>query len=210
MIGGGQSLTDWFRVKKNTGGTDYEILSGLTGETVAAARTDKAFSLIELADTKPQFQDDGTVQISFDNYQDDDDLYAFLEAVNPPGTSSGASKPDVTLETGVKKLGSSGSGDSLVLGLTYGAYSTDGTKVKVLASLGNVKKTSGSWGQKADDWSKPTFEFVGSIAEFDLEIAAGLFHSGVGGIVDAIDIATKIPKIAKGAGFARKFVTKHT
>ncbi len=210
MIGGGQSLTDWFRVRKNTGGTDYEILSGLTGETVATARTDKAFSLIELADTKPQFQDDGTVQISFDNYQDDEGLYDFLDAVNPPASSSGASKPDVTLETGVKKLGSSGSTDSLVLGLTYGAYSTDGTKIKCLASLGNIKKTSGSYGQKADDWSKPTFEFVGTIAEFDLEIAAGIFHSGVGGLIDATDVATKIPKIAKGAGYARKFVAKHT
>ncbi|QLH52736.1 MAG: hypothetical protein CH6_0009 [Candidatus Kapaibacterium sp.] len=208
-ISGGQSLTDFFRVAKNTAGTDYEILSGLTGSTVAAARSDKAFSLVELVDTKPQFQEDGTVKISFENYQDDPALYDFLDTINPPASTTSAKAPEYTLENGVKK-GVGGSGDSLVLAITYGAYSEDGTKIKVLVALGHVARTSGSWGQKADDWSKPTFEFNGVKAEFDLEIDAALFHSGTDGLVDATDVGTKIPKIPKNACFVRKFVNKHT
>lgn len=207
-ISGGQSLTDFFRVAKNTSGTDYEILSGLTGSTVATTRANKAFSLVELVDTKPQFQEDGTVKISFENYQDNVELYDFLDAINPPDSTSSSKAPEYTLENGIKK-GASSSSDSLVLAISYGAYSEDGTKIKVLAALGHIVRTSGSWSQKADDWSKPTFEFAGVKAEFDLEIADAIFHSGTGGLVDATDVASKIPKIPKNACFVRKFVTKH-
>ncbi len=206
-ISGGQSLTDFYRVAKNAAGNDYEILSGLTGSTVATSRNNKAFSLVELVDTKPQFQEDGTVKISFENYQDDPTLYEFLDTVNPPDSQSAAKLPEYTLENGIKK-GTSGGGDTLVLAISYGAYSEDGTKVKVLVALGTISRTSGSWSQKADDWSKPTFEFNGVKAEFDLEIAADLFHSGTNGIVDATDVATKIPKIPRNACFVRKFVNK--
>ncbi len=210
MISGGQSLTDFYRVRVASSGNAYEILEGLTGTAVAADRSDKAFSLVELVDTKPQFQEDGTVKITFDNYQDDPELYEFLDTVNPPSSSSGVKLPDVVLENGVKKVGTGGTNDSLVLAITYGAYSADGTKVKVLASLGYVSRTSGSWSQKADDYSKPTFEFVGTKAEYDLNIGANLFHSGTGGLVDPTDVAAKIPKIPKGAGFVRKFVAKQS
>jgi hypothetical protein len=210
MISGGQSLTDFYRVAKNTAGDDYVILKGLTGTTAATARADKAFSLVELVDTKPAFQEDGTVKITFENYQDDPELYDFLDAVNPPAVASGSKLPDVLLENGVKKLGSGGANDSLVLAISYGAYSADGTKIKVLVAIGNVSRTSGSWSQKADDYSKPSFEFTGTKAEFDLEIDAALFHSGTGGLVDATDVAAKIPKIPKNAGFVRKFVAKKT
>ena len=209
MIGGGNSLTDLFRVKVNTGGTDYEILQGLTGNTVATARANKALSLIELEDTKPSFQEDGTVQISFDQHQDDQDLLDFLDAVNPPIVGASGGIAEKTLENGVKIGGGSSSSDSLVLLISYGAYSADGTKLKVLVSLGHVKRTSGSYSQKYGDSSKPSFEFVGIKAQFDLEIAAGIFHSGAGGLVDATAIATELPKLAKDAGFARKFCTKH-
>ena len=208
MISGGQSLTDFYRVAKNSNGTDYVILSGLTGNTEATTRGDKAYSLVELVDTKPAFQEDGTVKITFENYQDDPELYEFLDTVNPPAVASGAKLPDVTFENGVKKVGSGGVNDSLVLAISYGAYSADGSKIKVLVALGYVSRTSGSWSQKADDYSKPSFEFNGTKAEFDLEIAPELFHSGTGGLVDPTDVATKIPKIPKNAGFVRKFVAK--
>lgn len=208
-ISGGQSLTDFFRVAKNTNNTDYEILSGLTGNTVATTRANKAFSLVELVDTKPQFQEDGTVKISFENYQDDAALYNFLDAVNPPNSTATSKAPEYTLENGVKKGGSSGT-DTLVLAITYGAYSEDQATIKVLVALGNIARTSGSWSQKADDWSKPTFEFNGVKAEFDLEINASLFHSATGGLVDPDDVATKIPKIPQNACFVRKFVAKQS
>jgi len=203
MISGGQNQTDFFRVQKNTAGTDYEILADITGTTVALLNSDKAFMLNELADTKINFQEDGTVQVSFDNYQDDDDIYAFLDAVNPPEESAAVDLPDVLLENGVKRTSSSTG--NLVLGITYGALSADGTKIKTAVYLGTIKRTSGSYGQKADDWSKPTFEFEGVKAEFDLDIIAALYDST---ILDATDVGTKLPKIATNAGFARKFVTK--
>lgn len=206
-ISGGQSLTDFYRVAKNSQGNDYVILQGLTGTQAATSRSHKAFSLVELVDTKPQFQEDGTVKISFENYQDDPALYEFLDTVNPPDSPTAAKLPEYTLENGLKK-GTSSSSDSLVLAISYGAYSEDGSKVKVLVALGNISRTSGSWSQKADDWSKPSFEFVGVKAEFDLEIDAALFHSGEGGIIDATDVATKIPKIPKNACFVRRFVNK--
>jgi hypothetical protein len=206
MISGGKNQTDLFRVKKNTGETDYEILSGLTGSTVATVRaTHKALTLNELVDTKVSPQEDGTVQISFDNYQDDEAILDFLEAVNPPTASVSSGLPDVTFENGVKKTGSTSSSDSLVLAISYGGNNEAGTKVKVTVALGNIKRTSGAFSQKYDDYSKPTFEFVGIKAEFTLEIAAALFDAT---IIDATDVATAIPSILQYAGGKTKYVTK--
>lgn len=205
MISGGKNQTDLYRVKENTGGTDYEILSGLTGSGLATVRaTHKALTLNELVDTKITPQDDGTLQVSFDNYQDDDAILDFLEAVNPPTASASGSLPDVTFENGVKRTGSTSSSDSLVLLISYGATNEANTKAKVTVALGNIKRSSGAFSQKYDDYSKPTFEFVGVKAEYDLEIAAGLFDAS---IIDATDVATAIPKIAQYAAYKTKFVT---
>jgi hypothetical protein len=203
MVHGGQNQIDIFRVAKNTGGTAYEILADITGTTVASANTDKAIVMQELEDTKPSFQDDGTVQISLEQYQDDDNLLDFLDAINPPDEAPAAELPDVTFENGVKKVGAASG--SKVLIISYGAFSEDGTKIRMLVAFGSIKRSSGSFGSKADAWSKPTFEFVGTKCEFDLTIAAALYDAAV---IDATDIASKLPKIPKNACFARKYVTK--
>jgi hypothetical protein len=203
MIHGGQNQIDIFRVQKNTGGTAYEILADITGTSVATANTDKAIALEEIEGTKPAFQEDGTVQMTLDQYQDNDDFLDFLDAINPPDEAPSANLPDVTLENGVKKIGSA-SGNKILI-ISYGGYSEDGTKLKVLAAFGAIKRTSGSYDQKADAYSKPTFEFVGVKTEFDLTIASALFDANV---VDATDVGTKIPKIPNKACFQRKFVTK--
>ena len=206
MISGGKNKTVLYRVVKNTGETDYEIRAGLTGTTLATVEaTHKALILNELVDTKITPQEDGTDQISFDNYQDDEDILSFLEAINPPAAASSGSLPEVKFENGVKTASGASSSDSLVLAISYGANNEAGTKVKVHASLGNIKRTSYAYSQKADDYSKPSFEFVGVKAEFDLEIAAGLFDAT---IINATQVLTEFPKIYRYAGHRTVFVTK--
>ncbi len=62
---GGQSKTDFYRVKWN--GTAYQVLDKLT-DTVATAptTTNVAASLDYISSTKVAFQDDGSLQLSWD------------------------------------------------------------------------------------------------------------------------------------------------
>ena len=205
MIGGGQNQCDLYLVTVDTGA--YKVLAGISGTTEAATRaTDVALTLDELVDTKPAFQDDGTVKISFDNYKDDQDLLDFLDAVNPVSSSSAVSKPDVLFENGVKKTSAVSSTASLVLAICYGAKNADGD-VKVLAALGNIARTSGSYNQKADGWSQPSFEYIGVKAEYDVAIDAALFDAT---LISATDVASALPEISQYAGYKVAFVAEPT
>lgn len=199
-----QSRTDFFRVKKDSTSKIYSILSGLTGSTAATAVANRAFSVSEIADTKPTFQDDGTVKTSFDNYEDTPEFLDFLNAINPPTAASASGKSEWKKENGEKRGGSNTSTNNYILSITYGIGYIEGTtkKIKMLVALGTIAKSSGSYSQKADDWSKPTLEFTGTlVTDNDLTIAAALFDPSI-----ATDVALKIPEIPVNACYVNKFV----
>lgn len=176
-LSGGQSRVDFYRVD----GTNEDLLVIKDGAFTSTATdtTDIAHSLTLLEQSQFQFQEDGTVNVTLTNYEDTETLADFLEDVLPdPTTLTGA--PEFKLETGQKLGGSTGGKDKLVLAVFYGAQTgttavTD--KMKTITALGNLKATSGSFTQKADEWSKPQIEFAGTKATSLLTVATGLYAS---------------------------------
>ena len=176
------------------------IVQGLTGSTAATSETHKAIILQLLEDANQQYQEDGTVKITFKNFQDNKALNDFLNAVAKP-TAATAARPERKTQDG-QTHGGSASGE-YILACYYGGEDTE-DGVKTIAAFGNIAKTSGSHTDKYNEWTDPTVEFVGSLAPADLTIAAGLFDPT---IVDATNVGVKIPEIAKGECWVREFVT---
>ena len=203
LLTGGQNKLVLFRVKKNSGGTDYEILSDITGAVVAAAESDAAIILQQTEKTTVSPQEDGTINIDLDQYKLDDDMYQFLDNVNDPAAAASSDLTAVKYENSVED-GGTAEGGTLVLGIMYGAAHSGNSTVNVVAGLYAVARTSGGFEQASGAYSKPSFSLVGKKAEFAITIPAALFDST---IVDATDVGTKIPEIPERASFKRRFVT---
>jgi hypothetical protein len=197
-IGNAKNQTDFYRVTYD--GSALAIVSGLTGTTAAAALTDRAFSLDLIEEAPPQYQDTGAINVTFNQFADDKALNDFLNAVAKP-KATGSSRPERFTQSGVKH-GGSGSSDYVLMVYYGGADDTDGIKVTV--AIGKLSPASGSHSDKYNEWTNPVVEFVGAVAPAELVIPAALFDST---IVDATNVATKIPKILEGEGFVREFVT---
>ena len=165
---GGQNTNYFFRVKK--GASSYTIVQ-IDGETAATLLTDASLKLTETQKTRPEFQDDGTVNGTWENYQWGGDVLAFLNAVaRPAGNASRL--PEWYNEKGVKK--GPADADSLVLWINYGAYDSDNSKYYVQFALGIIKASSGSHDQQSGDYAKPVLSFEGRFAEFALTVPVGL------------------------------------
>lgn len=196
-VGNAKRKVDFLRISDS--GTAYSILAELTGSTAATANADKAYRADMIEEAPIQYQEDGTVKVAFKQLADDSELNDFLNALAKPAATT-AVRPERTLQDGTKVGGSSS--NNLVLAIYYGGEeATDGIKTTVM--IGSIAATSGSHTDKSNEWTEPTFEFVGSLAKYDLTIAAALFDVT---ILDATDVATKIPKITKGTGYERQFV----
>lgn len=197
-IGNAKNQTDFYRVTYD--GSALAIVQGLTGSTVATTLTHRAFRLDLIEEAPPQFQDTGAVNITFNQFADDKALNDFLNAVAKPKAST-ASRPERFTQNGVK-YGGAGSSDYILAIYYGGADDTDG--IKVTAALGKLSAASGSHNDKYNEWTNPVVEFTGAVAPAELVIPAALFDPT---IVDATNVATKIPKILEGEGFVREFVT---
>lgn len=197
-IGNAQNQVDFYRV--NWDGTTISIVQGLTGTTAATTRTHKAHTLDLVEEAPLQYQDTGAVNVAFNQFQDDKALNDFLNAVAKPSASS-AARPERFTQDG-QKFGGAATGSYILMVYYGGADDTDG--VKVTAAFGQISATSGSHSDKYNEWTNPTVEFVGALTPADLDIAAALFDAT---IVDATNVATKIPEIPRGEGFVREFVT---
>lgn len=198
-IGNAQNQVDFYRVDWD--GTDLTIVSGLTGTTEATTRaTHKAHTLDLVEEAPLQYQDTGAVNVAFNQFADDKALNDFLNAVAKPSAAA-AARPERFTQDG-QKFGGAATGSYILMIYYGGAEATDG--VKVTAAFGQISATSGSHSDKYNEWTNPTVEFVGALAPADLTIAAGLFDAT---IVNATNVATKIPDIPNGEGFVREFVT---
>lgn len=198
-VGNAKSKLDIFRL--NDTGSAFTILGALTGSTAATANANKAYRLDMIEEAPFQYQEDGTIKLSLKQLADDTALNDVLNALAKPAATS-AVRAERTLQDGTKLGGSSSS--NLCLFIYYGGEeATDG--VKVTAWVGSISATSGSHTDKYNEWTEPTFEISGSLAKYDVTIAAALFDATV---LNATDVGTKIPKINKGTCYERKFVTK--
>lgn len=145
---GGAGLTEFYEVTETAG-----------AYTVAAT---PSFSLTEIKESKFDRQEDGTLKASFTQMEDSEALETFLNAFAlPPADSTGTLAP-VNLENGAKRGGGSATG-KMVLAVSYGATNDEATKKrKVTFAFGSIAATSGSWSQKYNESTDPSFEFVGS------------------------------------------------
>ncbi len=199
-LSGGQNQVDFFRVKLNEDDT-YSILSGLTGDSAITDRQGVAHTLKLVEEAPPQFQEGGTVNISFSQYEDTPQFNDFLNAFNPPVDSNSDLK-EIVLENSVK-IGGSSSSEFNVLMVQYGAENE--TEIKMLVALGKIKKTSGSHSTKYGEYSKPTLEFEGIKPVYKITLPSAIFDATK---LSATDVGTKLPELLKNQGFLRKFVTK--
>lgn len=170
MAFGGQNKAYFYRVKKNTGGTAYE-LKQLDGTTAADAYSEHSLLLDKTVQTDFQVDASGLPQISWDQDVDSAAYLAFLKAVC--GASGGGSVAERVYEDGTKAYGESGTSTELVLVVVYGqegdASDTTG-KIKVKAGLVTIPLTAYSDIQSATATNAPKMTAAGYKAEFDVTI----------------------------------------
>lgn len=198
----GQARTDFYRIAVNAGGTDYDVLEKLTAAVATTPTTsDVALTIREVESTKPTPNDDGTVNIEWEQYECGEDLWAFLDLVSvPPG---GKKKREWYREDG--QVRNASATDELILAIKYLFVDDDTTPTKVFvwATVGGLTANSGAVetkGAEEDDIIKPTLGFVGAKTEVDFTIPAALFRDTV---VTAGSVADFT--IPRGLGFKRKF-----
>lgn len=193
VVKGGRNQCDFYRLRKKSDGSGYEVLDQLGDEVVATPTTTaRALKLSGLiGSTKPQFQEDGTVKISFDQYEGGEAIWAFLDKVAVAAEET--SGQEITLEDGTKIGGSAGDDGELVLAVSY--LNTNalagGTKRFVLAAVGKISAASGSFETSGENYSKPSFEFNGVKNAVAVEIAAAMFDEGVVNVTAAETIPAK-------------------
>lgn len=197
----GHGIVDFFPIQKNTGGTDYEILDVSDVAVSAPTNSDKAYRNTLIGSTKPAFQEDGTVKLSWNNYDGGEDFNTFINRFAVPASTAGATLPDVQLETGVLETGASAT-SKLVLMIAYLHQEklTSATKRYALVAIGTVSPTSGSFETSGTDYSKPTLEFTSIKAAVACTVDKDLFDTAV------VTVASN-KSIALGKGFLREFLT---
>jgi len=213
VTSGGQSVHDIYVLKINSGGDDYDVYDIFTTPGTPATvssptrTTGKPLKLTEITQTDPAFQDDGTVQITWSNYDSDDDIWTFLDLLAKAPASGNL--PEYKLENGTERGGTS---DYLVLVISYLMKNENSTpnEIFLLSAIGTIARTSGSFTTNPDDYVKPTIIFNGSKSEIAYTIPTDLFYSHASdpdsGLVDAEDIVSLAPSISKSQCWWRKWV----
>jgi hypothetical protein len=113
------------------------------------------------------------------------------------------------MEDGAKLTNGASSGNYIIM-LAYTTVANN--KVKTIAAVGNIAKTSGSFGTKYEDWTSPTLEFTSSLTQADLSIPAGIFdmydsNNNASGVLAASSVAAAQVIPAKSS-YLRKYFTK--
>jgi hypothetical protein len=195
--------------RANYNGTNWSIYKTLTGTATAATPADAGYILTGLIEEgKYDYQEDGTLKVSWTQYNDDETFYNFLDVVAPV-TQTSSSRSSKNMEDGSKLSGDAASGDFVIM-LAYTTVANN--KVKTIAAVGNIAKTSGSFGTKYDDWASPTLEFTSALTQADLSIPAGLFDvydatNNSGGIL-AASAVSGAQVILNKTSYLRKYFTK--
>lgn len=204
---GGQAVHYFYRVKLKTDGSAYDVLDALT-DTVAGTPTltNAAFKLTEVGASKPQYQEDGSVKVSFDNYTTEEGFWTFLDKVAKP-TAAAITKPEVTKEDGTKKFTSATTGEQLIV-ISYYWPDDDATPADIFTHIafGGISPTSGSFESKGDGYAMPTLEFTGAKTEADLAVALAMFDDDILSASPGTDITGV--EIADGEGYWRKYCAK--
>lgn len=202
-----QNQCDVFRCHKDATTNEFAFYSGKTGTTAPAAYTDRLYRLKMLENTTIDRQEDGTVKLTFANYDDSPGFEEdFLQVINPASAASSSDKPEVIFENKEKLNAASSTGDYqcvISYGIEYpGATAADNT-IKMTVAIGTFAKTAGSTSQKYDEHTQPTLEFTSIIAPVEIDLPAALFDTTM---LDATNIAAKLAVIENNKGYACKFI----
>jgi hypothetical protein len=205
LVSGGRRKTHFFSVKLKSDGTAYEFLNPTTGAviTTPTLANAKAYELTNILSSKPSNQPDGNVKMSFENVDGGEEFFDFLNLFAVPPAEASSSLPDLLFENADKQT-SAESVSSTVLIVSYLHYDklASPTKLLVLAALGTIAPTSGSFETKGNDYSKPSLEFEGVKTKVALSIPVAIFDTT---LLTAPGAAQVIPA---STGFLRKFLAK--
>jgi hypothetical protein len=174
---GAQNKLYIFRVKDT--GSAYEIRNA-AGSAAATATADALHVFDLMTEVKPTPQDDGTLKVDLEQYEDSPDLDAVLEEFAVVTKSSGGSSlPELVYQNGDKHTpGGSSSGDVLLL-VYPGVGDPDVEKVKCWIALVNMNKTSGGSSDKYEDYTKPVIGFSSFFGKYDLTVSDFCFTTDI-------------------------------
>ncbi len=197
----GKNLVEFFAIQLNSGGTAYEILDSADAAVATPTNSDKAYKNTLLVSSKPAFQEDGTVKMSFTNLDGGEDIVTFLNRFAVPASAASSSLPDLTFEDGVLDSGASSS-SKLVLMISYLHQEklTSATKRLAVVAIGSISPTSGSFETSGTDYSKMSLEFSSIKAKVACLVDKDIFNTTV--VTVGAD-----KTIAAGKGFLREFLT---
>lgn len=197
----GKNLVDFFAIQLNTAGTAYEILDSSDAVVATPTTSNKAYRNTLLVSTKPAFQEDGTVKMSWTNVDGGEDIITFLNRFAVPASAASSALPDLTFEDGVKDSGASSS-SKLVLMISYLHKDklVSATKRLVVVAIGTISPTSGSFETSGTDYSKMTLEFSSIKAKVACTVDKDIFDTAV--VTVGADKSIAIDK-----GFLREFLT---
>jgi len=197
----GAGVVDFFAIQLNAGGTAYEILDSSDAAVATPTVSNKAYRNTMLVSSKPAFQEDGTVKMSFTNHDGGEDIITFLNRFAVPATAASSPLPDITWETGVLDAGAAASA-KLVLMISYlhKEKLTSATKRLAVVAIGTISPTSGSFETSGTDYSKMSLEFSSIKAKVACLVDKDIYDTAI--VTVGADKSIAIDK-----GFLREFLT---
>lgn len=198
LNGGGNSLL-FYQVKK-VAGTWTVVQAGT--ETAAAGTGDALQKLTKIEQSQLQPQDSGVMNITLDQYQDNQAFTTFLKNYAWK-QGAVASLPQVIFEDGVVEGGAGA--DGMLLAISHGPVNPDDGLRKIHCAVGSIAKSSGGSTQKNGEYIKPSVSFVGQTIDGDMSIVKELFDAAL------VDIATATNQtLDSGLGFDIFWLPKFT
>lgn len=188
--GGSKCQFDLFRLED-------DVIVSPDGTALEGARAANLVISLQMSiKTSVAFNEDGTMTITPENVQDNEDFWDFLEDSKAESTGS---LEQIVLENGSKLEGTSGG--RKYFGVWHGNSETKSsvTKVHMFAFKGSFSKSSGSFESQYGQWNKPTVVFNTEKALKDIAIPAALLDATILKSTDITAVTTaggKFDKIA--------------
>lgn len=191
MLYGGAGLALAYRIGIVSGA--YQIQKP-DGSGPATSLSDYALKLegyVEQTQCVPQ--SDGSMKVTFDNYDVSSAIIGFLNRFAKKLGAGGKLPPAVAMEHGVSRGGSSAATQPLMLWQVYGALNAAETDRLCHWGIGMADLSSGPIIQKDGQWIKPIITVNGQIAEYALSIPADLWDDRFVDLAAAVTVPQYSP-----------------
>lgn len=189
MLYGGASHLRGYRMKRNAGGTAYELVQadGTTAATLASHASLILDGYIEESNIAPA--SDGTFKVTLQNYDISETIIDWLNTfAKKPAVSAGTAPAAVFMEHGVERGGSEASDVPLMLWISAGPLNAAATHRLTHWGVARADLASGAIVYKNGQWIKTPITLNSVAAEFELAIPADMFVTTHWGAVGSLTV----------------------